>query len=775
MAKKDKEDNGTSSDLEATKAAKLDLLVSQLSKDFGAGTIMSFTDGTLPDVQFISSGAIALDKALGGGYPRGRIVEIWGAEGSGKTSLALHAIAEAQKLGGTCLFIDAEHSLSLQYAQALGVDTSKLLFSQPDSGETALQVLETAVRSGAIDVAVVDSVAALLPRAELEGQIGDQFMGLQARLMSQAMRKLAGATHTTNTLILFLNQTRSKIGVMFGSPVTVAGGNALKFYASQRLEVIRTGTTKEDEIAIANTIKVKVGKNKCLTGDSIIFDPTLGQVFTLEEIVNSSSLNTVYALDNEDNKVKTKKVLARLKQGTQKVVGIILDEGIALRATPDHLVMTPDGWTQLGELKTGDYIARPRAIGGFGTYRPISTDEARILGYLIGDGYVGGSTELQLINAQKLIQDDAAKISQTLGCKTRLEGLQRSFTHEIGKKNHILKLVKEYGIFGHLAPTKRVPSIFFRDDISEELVKNLIFGLWETDGWVSHEQGNGSIRCGLQTTSRQLAYQLHFLLLKWGVTSSIGRREPGKKPSTINGRKVQGKLPSWVIRISGLDNIKSFLHILPLWGPRGQHLEIEFGKLRGIRDSGSTSNHLCLEDSKKVYDYLRSKHIGYREILSITNRQKSTQRSITRAIGWPRCHRDKVSAIAIELDDQYLKSIVQKEIYYDKVVGLIEPEEAKTYDLTIEGLSNFIANDIIVHNCAPPYREAEFSIVFGKGIDQARDFLCQAQLSGLVEKKGSWYAIDGKNIAQGEDGAIEYLESHPEVLESLKEGIAHAN
>ncbi len=242
----------------------LDAAMSQIERAFGKGSIMRMgASSGIDQIETISSGSLGLDLALGiGGLPRGRIVEIYGPESSGKTTLALHAIAEAQKRGGTCAFIDAEHALDPIYARKLGVDVDNLLISQPDAGEQALEIADTLVRSGAIDVLVVDSVAALVPRAELEGEMGDTHVGLHARLMSQALRKITGSVARSNTMLIFLNQIRLKIGVMFGNPETTTGGNALKFYASIRLEIRRIGQIKDRETVVGNQTRVKVVKNK---------------------------------------------------------------------------------------------------------------------------------------------------------------------------------------------------------------------------------------------------------------------------------------------------------------------------------------------------------------------------------------------------------------------------------------------------------------------------------------------------------------------------------
>jgi len=246
------------------RAKALSAALSQIEKQFGKGSVMRMTDKEIEnDLEVVSTGSLGLDLALGvGGLPRGRVVEIYGPESSGKTTLTLQVIAEMQKIGGTCAFIDAEHALDAQYAQKLGVNLSDLLISQPDTGEQALEIADALVRSGSVDLIVIDSVAALTPKAEIEGEMGDSLPGLQARLMSQALRKLTGTIKRTNTLVIFINQIRMKIGVMFGNPETTTGGNALKFYASVRLDIRRTGSIKKGDEVIGSETKVKVVKNK---------------------------------------------------------------------------------------------------------------------------------------------------------------------------------------------------------------------------------------------------------------------------------------------------------------------------------------------------------------------------------------------------------------------------------------------------------------------------------------------------------------------------------
>ncbi|MBQ3293362.1 recombinase RecA [Candidatus Saccharibacteria bacterium] len=261
MAKKETQAGGEKTNKDGKNEA-LSLAIAQITKQFGDGSIMKLGETPKMDVKLLPSGALSLDLALGGGWPKGRIIEIYGPESSGKTTLALHAIAEIQKQGGQAAFIDAEHALDPAYAKRIGVDTGNLLISQPDNGEQALEICETLVRSNAVDLIVVDSVAALVPQAEIDGDMGDTQMGLQARLMSQAMRKLTGIISKSKATVIFINQIRMKIGVMFGNPETTTGGNALKFYASVRVDIRRIGQIKDGDAVSGNRTKIKVVKNK---------------------------------------------------------------------------------------------------------------------------------------------------------------------------------------------------------------------------------------------------------------------------------------------------------------------------------------------------------------------------------------------------------------------------------------------------------------------------------------------------------------------------------
>ena len=341
--------------MDDNKAKALAAALSQIEKQFGKGSIMRMGDGNVErDIQTVSTGSLGLDIALGlGGLPRGRVVEIYGPESSGKTTLTLQVIAEMQKLGGTAAFIDAEHALDVGYAEKLGVNIEDLLISQPDTGEQALEIADMLVRSGGVDIVVVDSVAALTPKAEIEGEMGDQLPGLQARLMSQALRKLTANIKRTNTLVIFINQIRMKIGVMFGSPETTTGGNALKFYASVRMDIRRTGTIKKGDEVVGSETRVKVVKNKVsppfkeahfdiLYGEGISREGEIIDLGVEHKIVDKSGAWYAYngdkigqGKDNSREFLRTNPVLAReIENKVRAAVGLPEMPPLAGAATP---------------------------------------------------------------------------------------------------------------------------------------------------------------------------------------------------------------------------------------------------------------------------------------------------------------------------------------------------------------------------------------------------------------------------------------------------------
>ncbi len=751
----------------------LETALAQIERQFGKGSIMRLGDEGRAPIEVIPTGAISLDVALGiGGLPRGRIVEIYGPEGSGKTTVALHAVASAQRMGGIAAFIDAEHALDPDYAKKLGVDTDGLLVSQPDTGEQGLEIADMLIRSAAIDIVVIDSVAALVPRAEIEGEMGDSHVGLQARLMSQALRKITGALSQTKTTAIFINQLREKIGVMFGSPETTTGGRALKFYASVRLDVRRIETLKDGTEPVGSRTRIKVVKNKCLAEGTRVFDPATGITHRIEEIVDGRL--PIHAVSADKNgMLQAREVTSWFDQGEQDVTGIKLRDGTELWVTPDHKVLTEHGWRVAGEIVPGDRVARPRAYSGFGTQEPISPDHARLLGYLIGDGYVGGSTPVQFTNVAESLHQDAARIASTLGCDVKPTGhpITIAISHLPGEKNGVLELCRWAGIYGFLAPAKKLPAALFAPEVSAEILSNLIFGIFETDGYVSREQ-TGGIRVGFSTTSEQLAQQLHWSLLRWGIGSNIQRRDPrAQRGGLIKGRRISGKHTAWEVRVSGVENVSAFATAIPMWGPRGQVLTRELAELDG-RYRGSQRVYLGQEMVKPVLGHLASLGVTAQVAAQLIGEGVGDpQGGMKVVLGASRLRRDRLQRLADGLDDSFLRGILADQLWYSKVAAILPARRCRTFDVEVEGLHNLVAEDVVVHNCAPPFKAAEFDILFGLGISKEGGLIDLGVEQSIVRKSGAWYTYEGDQLGQGKENARKFLLENPDLANEIEKKI----
>jgi recombination protein RecA len=750
----------------------LETALLQIERQFGKGSVMRLGDETRVPVEVIPTGSIALDVALGlGGLPRGRIVEIYGPESSGKSTLALHAVANAQRTGGIAAYIDAEHALDPDYAKNLGVNTDALLVSQPDTGEQALEIADMLIRSGAIDIVVIDSVAALVPKAEIEGEMGDSHVGLQARLMSQALRKITGALNQTKTTAVFINQLREKVGVMFGSPETTSGGKALKFYASIRLDVRRIETLKDGTDAVGNRTKVKVVKNKCLAEGTGIFDPATGVTHRIEEIVDGRLPVHVVSAD-KNGELSVREVRSWFDQGEQQVIGLRLRDNTELWVTPDHKILTERGWRLAGELARGDRIARPRSFLGFGSYEPMPPDHARLLGYLIGDGYVGGKTPIHFINVQEPLMQDVARIAATLGCEAKPTGtIDVAISHRPGEKNGVLDLCRRAGIYGCLAPTKKAPPEFFAPEVSSDVVGNLIFGLFESDGYVSREQ-TGGIRVGFTTTSEQLAQQIHWLLLRWGIGSSVQRRDPhAQRGGLVQGRRISGKLPSWEVRVSGVENVAAFAGAIPMWGPRGQVVTRELAALDG-RYRGSQRIYLSGDVVEPVLSHLERRGVTALLAAQMIGESAGDPRGGMKVVlGASRMRRDRLQRLADALDDPFLGQILADQLWFSRIREILPARPARTFDVEAADLHNLVAEDVIVHNCAPPFKSAEFDILYGIGISREGSLIDLGVEQGIVRKSGAWYTYEGDQLGQGKENARNFLRENEDTANEIEKRI----
>ncbi len=531
----------------------LDMALGQIEKQFGKGAVMRMGENTHMQIEAISTGALSLDIALGiGGLPRGRVVEIFGPESSGKSTLAMHVVAESQRNGGICAYIDAEHAMDPVYAKAIGVNVDDLLISQPDTGEQALEIADMLIRSGALDVVAIDSVAALTPRAEIEGEMGDAHVGLQARLMSQALRKLTATLNKSNTIAIFINQLREKIGISYGSPEVTPGGRALKFYSSVRLDIRRIESIKDGAEVTGNRTRVKVVKNKCVAAGTLVFDPTTGRTHRIEEIVDGGAGVSVVAVDKA-GRLEVRPIVERFNQGEAEVIGVELGDGAQLWVTPDHRVLTATGWREAGELGTGDRLARPCWAGRFGKPEPLAAG------------------------------DDA-----------------------------------------DLLP---------------------------------------------------------------------------------------GSLADLVIRyVQTLD-------------PAGTAVAEVFGRPVGSLRSGAD------------------------------------------------VRRDQVRRLAEALDSPFLREILTEEVWYDRIVAVHPPEWRDIYDIEVDVDHTFVANDIVVSNCAPPFKQAEFDIMYGRGISREGSLLDVAVTMNIVKKSGAWYTYEGEQLGQGRENAKKFLSENLEVLLEIDQAV----
>jgi len=569
----------------------------------------------------------------------------------------------------------------------------------------------------------------LLPRFRGQFSVEPSFIPMRHELIplpitNIGVRPPSSATHRFDIEVEGTHNYFVDGVMVHNSPETTPGGRALKFYASVRLDIRRIESIKEGVEVVGNRTRVKVVKNKCVAEGTLVFDPTTGITHRIEDIVDDNLDVSVVAADKLGI-LHTGTVTKRFDQGEQPVIGLRLRDKTELRVTPDHQVLTDHGWRQAGQLEVGARVARVRHASAFGTASPVTPDQARLLGYLIGDGYVGGKTPTSFINTEPSLE----------------------------------------AVWGHLAPTKRIPPAFFAADVSEEVVANLVFGLLETDGYVSREQ-TGSPRIGYTTSSEQLAHQLHWMLLRWGISSSIRGYDPTtQRPSIVKGRRIQGRLPMWEVRISGIDNVSRFAEVIPMWGPRGQVLVAQLERPELRKHRGSQQIYLPAPQTEPVLDHLRS--VGVTAVLAaqlIGDGCGDPKGGLRQVLGHSRLRRDRIERLAGALDSQFLRDVLSEDLYYDRVVEITPAAPCRTFDLEVDEFHTFVADGVIVHNCSAPFRQAEFDIMYGKGISREGSVLDVAVDLGIVKKSGAWYTYDGEQLGQGRENAKTFLAENPPVM-----------
>jgi len=529
---------------------------------------------------------------------------------------------------------------------------------------------------------------------------------------------------------------------------------------------------KDGTDTVGNRTRVKVVKNKCLAEGTTVFDPTTGQTHRIEDIVDNRLPVSVVAAE-KDGTLHVRPVLAWFDQGEQDVIGLRLRGGAVLWATHDHKIMTDQGWKAAGQLGIGDRVAQPRRFGGFGIREPYTPDQARMLGYLIGGGYVGGKTPLHFINVQESLKADASRIAAAHGCETheRADQLSMSFSHRPGEKNGLLSLCRRANIYGKLAWEKSIPAEFFASDVSTEMIGNLLFGLLETDGHVSAEQ-TGAIRVGFSTTSEQLAHQIHWLLLRFGIASSVRRYDPrDQRPSIIGGRKVYSRRLGYETRITGSENLQAFAAAVPLWGPRGEALRHALATADGRR-RGSQAVYLSEQVYAGVLAHLKSRGVTPTIAAQLIGPLAGDpQGGMKQVLGLTRLRRDRVQALADALDDPFLRDVLGDELRYATVREILPAKRVRTFDIEVDELHTFVANDTVVHNCAAPFKQAEFDIMYGKGISREGSLIDVGVEQGIIRKSGAWYTYDGDQLGQGKENSRNFLKDHPDVAAEIEKKI----
>jgi recombination protein RecA len=398
-----------------------------------------------------------------------------------------------------------------------------------------------------------------------------------------------------------------------------------------------------------------------------------------------------------------------------------------------------------------------------------------MLGYLIGDGYVGGRTPIAFINTQPSLHHDVAEIAASLGCKTRTRGIETSISHRPGEQNGVLALTRWAGIHGHLAPTKRIPAPFFAADVSPEVIGNLLFGIWESDGYVSHEQ-TGGVRCGFATTSEQLAHQIHWLLLRFGIWSAVKVYDPStQRPSIIKGRRVQGKLPCWEVRVSGIDNVARFSESLPMWGPRGQKLVETLADPALAKHRGSQTNYLPADQTEAVLAYLRSVGVTPEFAAQLLGGSAGDPRGgLKQVLGLQRLRRDRLETLADALGSEFLYEVLSEDLHYARITAITEPEHCEVYDIEVDEHHTFVADGVVVANCASPFKQAEFDIMYGKGISREGSLLDVGVDLGIVKKSGAWFTYEGEQLGQGRENAKQFLAENLDMMVEISEKIRQA-
>ena len=712
-----------------------------------------------------SSGDPELDAALGGGWPIGRFIEIYGPESGGKSTLCLHAIAEFQKLfpDDDVALIDTEYSFDEEYAAALGVNTRWLMVHQPDNGTQALNVLEELIKLG-VRLIIVDSVAALTTKEEMEGDLGDAQVAEQARLMSRALRRLTGEAGKRQTTVLWTNQLREKIGVTYGDTTTTPAGRALKHYASIRVGVRRVATEKEIvdgvKVAIANETKADVKKNKCVASGEVLFLPGRGCV-VVDDLCGENGF-PVMSFDGQHFSETTAEGCYRQK--VEPCVEVKVRSIGSSIVNPDHPFLTPFGYVRAEDLESGTLVACASRLSTSMDEDSIWTAERAVMaGLLAGDGWVGGTTGVALRNFSSSCVDKFRCAAEEFGCevyeKKGQEGLWVVRGVGKGTENKLYSFLKEVGMWDKRAWDKEVPGSLFR--ASPACRWAFVGGLLASDGWVTD-------KCvGLQVTSKLLAEGIRNLMLTLGVRSCISRRKP-RKGGDVHGRRIVGKRMSYVVRVRHLDGLNTIAENVR-WA--GGKLDIVFAR------QTSVGSRVPIEWADRAIKAASAKGVTPKWFLD--NRGFGRPRGgWAVALGMKRntgtADRERVLQLATDAGESEVHDLCMSSVDWHPVVAVKPVGEVLTYDVAGTGWENFLLNGVVTHNTAPPFRSATFYISYGRGIDPVVSKFDAGVKRKAIENRGNWFYFEGEQIAQGRYNAIVALRQDEELFKRVEKAVDEA-
>jgi recombination protein RecA len=534
-----------------------------------------------------------------------------------------------------------------------------------------------------------------------------------------------------------------------------------------RLDIRRIESIKDGVEIIGSRTRVKVVKNKCVAAGTTVFDPVSGLTHRIEEIVECGAGEAVVAADKVGT-LHARPIVQRFDQGEAEVIGLHLRDGTELWVTPDHKVMTDQGWREAGALTVGDTLARPRRAFGFGDLEPVGADAARLLGYLLGRGHAGGATPCAFVDLPDALHADAGAIAAELGAEPRVDGRYLSFANGAGDRpNGVLELARRAGLWDLMPSEARVPAELMGHDVSEAVVSNLVFGLLETTGRLTrHHDDVGLV---FTTPSEQLAHQLHWLLLRWGIGSTVRAVEAGSR----SRRRGKGGVPAWDVTVTGVDDVARFAEVVATWGPQGADIERALGDPALPPRRATHRDHLPADQTEPVLAYLEGRGLEAAQAATIIGVGVAGDpgAGLAGVLGAPRLRRDRLEALAAALDSEFLRGVLAEDVWYDRIVDVRPAEWRRIYDIEVDEHHTFVADGVVVSNCAPPFRQCEFDIMYGTGVSREGSLVDIGVDLGIVKKSGAWYTYEGEQLGQGRENAKNFLAENLDVMMEIDQRI----